>query len=148
VNRNTIVAHILTGVALLFLPGCGEDEAAAPVVPGGPVGSSPVFTEVPIPPAGLTGVRYCSLAWGDADNDGDLDLAVAGRDMGGRITKVYENVGGAVPSDERTPGPLFRHPRMILVRRSRTSTPWRVVRFDSAMAPSLRGRGPATDSAK
>jgi hypothetical protein len=41
----------------------------------------------------VTGVYHCSVAWGDADNDGDLDLAVAGWSMPGRITTVYENDG-------------------------------------------------------
>jgi hypothetical protein len=45
--------------------------------------------------AGLTDVYYCSLAWGDYDNDGDLDLALAGVSSGGRISKVYRNDGAA-----------------------------------------------------
>ncbi len=40
--------------------------------------------------AGLTGVRWCSLAWGDYDNDGDLDLALAGS----QVSKIYRNDGG------------------------------------------------------
>jgi len=50
-----------------------------------------LFTDIG---AGLTGVYYCSLAWGDYDNDGDLDLALAGYD-GARVSKVYQNTGGA-----------------------------------------------------
>ena len=43
--------------------------------------------------ANIAGVSYSSAAWGDYDNDGDLDLLLAG-DMGGtRISKVFSNNG-------------------------------------------------------
>jgi len=44
--------------------------------------------------AALTGVQYCSLSWGDYDNDGDLDLALAGSDVGVRVSNIYRNDGG------------------------------------------------------
>ena len=45
--------------------------------------------------AGLTGVNSCSLGWGDYDNDGDLDLALAGGEGGGSfVSKVFRNDGG------------------------------------------------------
>jgi hypothetical protein len=43
---------------------------------------------------GLTGANECSLAWGDYDNDGDLDLAVAGYDWIHGASKIYRNDGG------------------------------------------------------
>jgi formylglycine-generating enzyme required for sulfatase activity len=43
--------------------------------------------------APLAGASLCSLAWGDYDNDGDLDLAIAG--SASQIAKVYRNDGGA-----------------------------------------------------
>jgi hypothetical protein len=45
--------------------------------------------------AGLTGVYQSSVAWGDYDNDGDLDILLTGYPpAGGRIAKVYRNDGG------------------------------------------------------
>jgi uncharacterized repeat protein (TIGR01451 family) len=41
--------------------------------------------------AGLTDVRFSAAAWGDYDNDGDLDILLAGRDNSGPVTQVYRN---------------------------------------------------------
>ena len=41
-----------------------------------------------------------SVAWGDYDNDGDLDFLLAGRDYyAGPMTKVYRNDGGFAPNE-------------------------------------------------
>jgi PKD repeat protein len=45
------------------------------------------------PSIGFTGVRNGSVAWGDYDNDGDLDLLITGTSSLGRIAKVYRNNG-------------------------------------------------------
>lgn len=51
-----------------------------------------VFTEVA---AGLTGVEFSAVAWGDYDKDGDLDVLLAGRTAGDSdVSKVYRNDGG------------------------------------------------------
>ncbi len=44
--------------------------------------------------AGMVGVAFCSLAWGDYDRDGDLDLALAGDSGPFGVSKVYRNDGG------------------------------------------------------
>ncbi len=41
-----------------------------------------------------TGVQYSSVAWGDYDNDGDLDILLAGDSGSGRVTEVWRNNGG------------------------------------------------------
>ena len=82
-DRVGLVAQVAAWSVLLVLAGCDDG--------GGPVGSPPTFTELA---TGLTGVDECSLAWGDADNDGDLDLAVAGDAGSAYVTKVYETRNG------------------------------------------------------
>jgi hypothetical protein len=42
----------------------------------------------------LTGVDYSSAAFGDYDNDGDLDILLAGNTGSSRIAVIYENTGG------------------------------------------------------
>ncbi|MFH0879401.1 MAG: LamG-like jellyroll fold domain-containing protein, partial [Lentisphaerota bacterium] len=44
--------------------------------------------------AGLIGVSYCRAAWGDYDNDGDLDILLAGDSAMGRISRIYRNDDG------------------------------------------------------
>ncbi len=39
----------------------------------------------------LTGVRFSSVAWGDYDNDGDLDILLTGESDNGKIAKIYKN---------------------------------------------------------
>jgi hypothetical protein len=53
--------------------------------------------------AALTGVHLSSVAWGDYDNDGDLDILLAGSSSSGYVSKVYRNnstpkLGAVTPS--------------------------------------------------
>ncbi|MES2389629.1 MAG: FG-GAP-like repeat-containing protein [Bacteroidota bacterium] len=45
--------------------------------------------------AGLPNVYRSALAWGDFDNDGDLDLVLAGNTGAGLICKIYRNNAGS-----------------------------------------------------
>ena len=49
--------------------------------------------------ANLPGVYTCSVAWGDFDNDGDLDIVLSGYSASGCITKVYRNEGDGIFTD-------------------------------------------------
>ena len=55
-----------------------------------------VFTDIG---AALTGVYYGSAAWGDYDNDGDLDILLAGTTGSTRVATVYRNDGGGAFTD-------------------------------------------------
>jgi predicted nucleotidyltransferase len=58
-------------------------------------GANPTFTDVG---AGLTGVYLSSVAWGDYDNDGDLDILLTGNTGSARVAKIYRNSGGPNPT--------------------------------------------------
>ncbi|MFB2970208.1 S8 family serine peptidase [Aerosakkonema sp. BLCC-F183] len=57
------------------------------------------FTEVN---TSLSGVQYGSVAWGDYDNDGDLDILLTGFN-GRSISKVYRNDGSNTFTDINAP---------------------------------------------
>ncbi len=44
--------------------------------------------------AGLDGVGFGSGAWGDYDNDGELDILLTGVGSAGALSKIYHNAGG------------------------------------------------------
>ena len=48
----------------------------------------------------LAGVAYSSVAWGDYDNDGDLDLLLTGDNGSSRISKIYRNNGNNTFTDQ------------------------------------------------
>lgn len=52
---------------------------------------------------GITGIRVASLDWGDFDNDGDLDLAMAGESTNGAITRIYRNISVAPNTEPSVP---------------------------------------------
>ena len=43
--------------------------------------------------AGLPGIEFGSLAWGDYDNDGRLDLALSGYTFSNPLTQIWRNTG-------------------------------------------------------
>jgi len=49
--------------------------------------------------AGLARISHGTVAWGDYDGDGDLDILVAGNTQTGRASYVYRNDGGDAFTD-------------------------------------------------
>ncbi len=78
----------------ILLTGCADYSCPTGIArvyrnDGPPSGWS--FTDIG---AGLTGVYYSSVAWGDYDSDGDLDILLEGFDgQTGRFARVYRNDG-------------------------------------------------------
>jgi hypothetical protein len=63
--------------------------------------------------AGLTGVSQGSVAWGDYDSDGDLDILIAGNAGTTRISRIYRN-----------DGTNFTNSGITIGGRSPVSAPW------------------------
>ena len=59
----------------------------------------PPFTEIN---AGIAQLRYSSAAWGDYDNDNDMDLVVSGRltKFDGETLRIYKNNGDSTFSEK------------------------------------------------
>jgi hypothetical protein len=56
--------------------------------------------------AGLAPVSQSSVAWGDYDNDADLDILLTGWGFSGGTAKIYRNDGGSTFTDIGAPLPL------------------------------------------
>ena len=78
---------------------CGQTETTGVYLSAIYRNDNGIFTDIN---AGLPGVRYGSAAWGDYDNDGDLDLIIQGQSASaGNIAALYRNnitTSNAVPS--------------------------------------------------
>ncbi|MEE8391463.1 MAG: FG-GAP-like repeat-containing protein, partial [Anaerolineae bacterium] len=78
----------------LLLTGTVSDSVSA-LYRNTSVTSSVRFSRATTLDSSLTDVISSSAAWGDYDNDGDLDILLTGRSSGGDIAHVYENTGSA-----------------------------------------------------
>ncbi len=79
----------------------GQDSAFAPVAKVYANNGGGLFMDLN---AGLTAVSFSSAAWGDADNDGDLDILLAGSDASfTRTTKLFRNNGNNTFTDLNAP---------------------------------------------
>jgi len=55
--------------------------------------------------ASIEGVYNGTAAWGDYDNDGDLDILITGSGANGGVTRLYRNDGADAFSDTQAPFP-------------------------------------------
>ncbi len=121
-GRTAILYHNNADGTFSAVPGAGlpgVDEAAfawgdydndgkADLLIAGGIGPSTFLSEVyhnngdgtfTAAGAGMIGIREGSVAWGDCDNDGDLDALVTGFCYGSYILNVYRNNGNGTFTD-------------------------------------------------
>lgn len=84
--------------------------------------------------AGLAGVRSGSLAWGDYDNDGDLDLVLSGENSGVKRTLLYRN------DQQLMASPTFHEMNAGLPGLFESSLAWGDVDQDGDLDLALSGR--------
>ncbi|NCD32336.1 MAG: choice-of-anchor D domain-containing protein [Spartobacteria bacterium] len=58
------------------------------------------FTNIPL---NLPGMRITGAAWGDYDNDGDLDMALAGQGTNGYSANIYRNLSDTLNTPPSAP---------------------------------------------
>lgn len=78
---------LLTGNGLVFddLEGSSAEQDFTHVYQNTGSGFTAIYTP--------TVVIDSAVAWGDYDNDGDLDFLLTGQSAGGKVSEVYENTG-------------------------------------------------------
>ncbi len=81
----------------LFLSGCRDSGCTMGIARLYRNDGGSTFTQVTT--TSFPGVAYSAVAWADADNDGDPDLAMSGLSGGGRLARLYVNDGGGVFTD-------------------------------------------------
>jgi len=91
--------------------------------------------------AGLQGVTESAVAWGDFDNDGDLDILLAGRNGSSRFANLYKNNSGAGFS-------LFTPTGTPLIGVNESTVAWGDYDNDGDLDILLAGLDGATDVAK
>ncbi len=74
----------------------GSDASSQPISKVYRNNGDDTFTDIN---AGLEGVWFASVAWGDYDGDGDLDILLTGQSASGRISLVYRNNGDETFTD-------------------------------------------------
>ncbi len=102
-TTRTVTISNITGkgtLAISIAAGTAADRAGNVALSAGPSAAVEVVTAFQSDGAdGLPGVTAGAMAWGDYDNDGDLDLLLAGDNGTTKITRVYRNDGSGSFSD-------------------------------------------------
>ena len=121
----------------ILLAGYGDTGATTRIYRNSGRGSGWTFADID---AGLQGVQDGAAAWGDYDNDGDLDILLIGQSSTGRVTLVYRNDGAGTFSQVRSDCRAFIGDR----RRGATMTTTATWTSCSRVTATLHGARPSS----